>query len=104
MQNQEGVEIEYGRNGRTSSPADSKIILKCENKWSDSIVYAAQFQNLIEKFVYSLFTNTEDKNQNEQNAQNAYFLIKVFGTIWQFTHEFLLIGKHKYRGFKTIWI
>lgn len=51
MQNQEGVEIEYGRNGRTSSPADSKIILKCENKWSDSIVYAAQFQNLLEKIL-----------------------------------------------------
>ena len=51
MQNQEGVEIEYGRNGRTSSPADSKTLLKCENKWSDSIVYATQFQNLIEKIL-----------------------------------------------------
>ena len=50
-QNQEGVEIEYGRNGRTSSPADSKTLLKCENKWSDSIVYATQFQNLIEKIL-----------------------------------------------------
>ena len=51
MQNQEGVEIEYGRNGRTSSPADSKTLLKCENKWSDSIVYATQFQNSIEKIL-----------------------------------------------------
>ena len=51
MQNQEGVEIEYGRNRRTSSPADSKILLKYENKWSDSTVYAAQFQNLREKIL-----------------------------------------------------
>lgn len=32
MQNQEGFEVEYGRSGRTSSPADSKVLLKCEKK------------------------------------------------------------------------